>query len=109
MGLPLISPQMNEVAFNALEFSGERGQFPNIMRVISRFGCRRSTSAAQFNKWEQWIQWVTVNTGPPLSKHGMFQFGDHVPDSIKQLWQSTETQGRTVRAVSPMNAIRGVA
>jgi hypothetical protein len=95
---------LNEVNFDQVRAYVAKGKLPVLGRLIEQHGVTETTSEANYEELEPWIQWVTAQTGLTLSEHGIFRLGDIVRKDIPQIWEVLEAQGVTVGAVCPMNA-----
>lgn len=95
---------LNEINFDHVRSYVSMGKLPVLGRLLDRHGLAETTSEKNYEELEPWIQWVTAQTGKPLSEHGVFRLGDIVQHDIPQIWESLEAQGLNVGAISPMNA-----
>jgi hypothetical protein len=100
----LIFLELNEINFDFVEAYGKRGLLPNLNGLIHRHGISRTTSETDLERIEPWIQWVTAHTGMAFDQHGVYRLGDIAHHDIPQIWETLETAGYRVGAVSPMNA-----
>jgi hypothetical protein len=68
-------------------------------------GVVNTTSEANYELLEPWIQWTTVQTGKTYDEHQVFRLGDMVdrPD-LHQIFEDLEKSGLSVGAISPFNA-----
>jgi Type I phosphodiesterase / nucleotide pyrophosphatase len=96
--------ELNEVNFEYVERYIAKGLLPNFKSFLSRHGYAETTSEANYDQLEPWIQWVTAHTGQSLAEHGVFRLGDIVDYEIDQIWDQLARNGVKVGAVSPMNA-----
>lgn len=100
----LLLLELNEVNFDYLEKYIDRGLLPNFAGFLSKHGFACTTSEAEYEHLEPWIQWVTAHTGKPLSEHKVFRLGDIVEHDLPQIWEALAERGLRVGAISPMNA-----
>jgi hypothetical protein len=100
----LLFLELNEINFDYVATYVERGSLPHLGGLIRRHGVSRTVSEQRYEHLEPWIQWVTAHTGMPLAEHQVFRLGDIVKTDIPQIWEQLEGRGRTVGAISPMNA-----
>lgn len=100
----LLLIELNEINFDFIRAYGRSGALPNLTALIERHGVTETTSESRYEDLEPWIQWVTAHTGLSLAEHGVFRLGDIVNHDIPQIWEQLEASGRTVGAISPMNA-----
>ncbi len=96
--------ELNEVNFQYVEDYISRGHLPNFKSFFANNGYAETTSEAEYDHLEPWIQWVTAHTGQSLAEHGVFRLGDIVDSNIDQIWEQLARRGIKVGAVSPMNA-----
>lgn len=95
---------LNEVNFDHVRSYVAKGKLPVLGRLIAEHGVTETTSEGKYEELEPWIQWVTAQTGMTLAEHGVFRLGDIVRTDIPQIWETLESQGLVVGAISPMNA-----
>ena len=101
---PLLVLELNEVNFEQVQYYIGQGRLPAFKSFLERHGYAQTTSEAEYEQLEPWIQWVTAHTGLTLKEHGVFRLGDIVNTDIPQIWERLEGLGHKVGAVSPMNA-----
>lgn len=58
---------------------------------------------------DPWVQWVSVHTGQPLSRHGIRRLGEVDGLDCPQLWESLSGHGVSSGVWGAMNARRGAA
>ena len=97
--------ELNELNMEYVSWYVSAGRLPTFGRLLARFGLTETTSEANYEEIEPWIQWVTAHTGLELKDHGVFRLGDIRESSHEQIWEHLEARGLSVAAVSPMNAI----
>lgn len=100
----LLVLELNEVNFEFVEHYARRGALPTFARLIDAHGYSRTRSETVYEQIEPWIQWVTVHTGMPYEKHGVFRLGDGPRSGARQIWEELSQRGLKVGAFSPMNA-----
>jgi hypothetical protein len=100
----LLLIELNEINFDQVRAYSALGLLPNLTTLIREHGLSETTSEANYEELEPWIQWVSAHTGQTLAQHGIFRLGDVVGRDIEQIWEVAERQGVKVGAVSPMNA-----
>lgn len=100
----LLLLELNEINFPYVQAYVERGELPNLGRLIAQHGMAETSSEQKYEELEPWIQWVTGHTGLKLAQHGIFRLGDTVKHDIPQIWEQLEESGLKVGAISPMNA-----
>lgn len=102
--MTVISLELNELNMNMVRAYVDRGELPELARLIEQHGLSETTSEEVYENIEPWIQWVTAHTGQEYPEHGIFRLGDIRGRGIDQIWEMLERQGISVGAVSPMNA-----
>lgn len=100
----LLFLELNEINFEFLEAYIAQGELPGFRDFFASHGYAETTSEAEYEQLEPWIQWVTAHTGKSLAQHGVFRLGDIVDHDLPQIWERVEDMGLRVGAVSPMNA-----
>ena len=100
----LLFLELNEVNFDHLALYFEKGELPNLAALVKQHGVAETTSESRYEELEPWIQWVTAHTGLALDQHGVFRLGDIVNHDLPQIWETLESAGLKVGAISPMNA-----
>jgi hypothetical protein len=103
---PIIFLELNEVNFDYIRAYHTRGELPVLGGFIAAHGYAQTTSEADYEELEPWIQWVTAHTGMSLAEHGVFRLGDIVGSDAKQIWERLVERGVSVGAISPMNTNR---
>jgi len=101
---PLLMLELNEVNVEDVIKYANSGHLPNFSRFFAENGYSTTSSEAEYDHLEPWIQWVTAHTGRDFAEHGVFRLGDIINLDIPQIWEQLEAQGLTVGAISPMNA-----
>jgi hypothetical protein len=100
---PLILLAVNEINFDIAQQYVERLDLQGFRAVLNG-GLRSTSSEAEYEKLEPWIQWVSAQTGLAASEHGIFRLGDIVNSKVDQFFEQIEAMGKRVGAVCPMNA-----
>lgn len=103
---PLIFLQLNEVNFDVVRRYVERHDLPAFKALLRDFRSFDTFGEQKYIELEPWIQWVSAQTGKTFAEHGVFRLGDVVnsPDSLVQIFETLESRGLKVGAISPMNA-----
>jgi hypothetical protein len=97
--------ELNEINFDYVRKYISEGHLPNFSRALKKYGYTQTTSETVYENIEPWIQWVTAHTGLDYTDHGLFRLGDVRNSDVTQIWEYLESRyGKTVAAVSPMNA-----
>jgi hypothetical protein len=102
--LQVLLLELNEVNFDHVRMFVDRGDLPNLTRLIESHGVVETTSEQAYEELEPWIQWVTAHSGLAFKDHGVYRLGDVVEHDIYQIWEHLEAEGLRVGAISPMNA-----
>src|ERR1044072_5089777 len=100
----LLLVELNEVNFCVVRRYISQGELPTLSGLLSAHGLIETSSEAEYEHLEPWIQWVTAHTGKSYAEHGVFRLGDIVGHEIDQIWEQLERAGLSVGAISPMNA-----
>ena len=106
MGLTLI--ELNEINFDIVDRYIKKGINLPVFQKLIDDGISRTSSEQIYQNIEPWIQWPTVHTGLTFSEHNIFRLGDMVRCPHQQIFEEVENQGKTVLAVSPMNAVNRI-
>lgn len=95
---------LNELNFEYIKFYSDKGFLPNFKNVFDNFKIVETESENEYKLLEPWIQWATIYTGKNFAEHQIFRLGDIVNSNEDQLFESIESRGLSVGAVSPFNA-----
>ncbi len=103
---PLIFLQLNEVNFDVVRRYVDHHDLPAFKKLLHDFHAFDTFGEQKYIELEPWIQWVSAQTGKTYAEHGVFRLGDVVncPDSLVQIFETLESRGLKVGAISPMNA-----
>ena len=100
----LVLVELNELNISIIERYIESGAaLPNFKKLIEN-GVVHSSSEAQYELLEPWIQWVSAHTGLEYSEHNIFRLGDMANSQIPQIFDVLEEDGISVGAISAMNS-----
>jgi len=100
----LILVELNELNFDVVREYIDKGEsLPNFEKLM-RYETRVTSSEAQYDLLEPWIQWPSVHTGMTFSEHKIFRLGDVVQKQPRQIFELLEANGYRVGAICPMNA-----
>jgi hypothetical protein len=95
---------LNELNLEYIQEYIKKGDLPNFKTLLNK-GYTKTTSEAEYELLEPWIQWVTIQTGLTYSEHGVFRLGDIVEKKeLDQIFEDLENKGLSVGAISPFNA-----
>ena len=95
---------LNELNFDYIRFYADKGLLPNFKSILTNHKVVETVSEDKYELLEPWIQWATLHTGKTFEEHQIFRLGDVVNSNIDQLFESIESHGFSVGAVSPFNA-----
>ena len=95
---------LNELNFEFIKYYVLEGNLPNFKKVFEEFKIVETISEKQYEHLEPWIQWVTVHTGKEFKEHKIFRLGDINKFKQNQIFESLESKGLKIGAVSPFNA-----
>ncbi len=95
---------LNELNFEYIKFYSNKGLLPNFKNIFTNYKIVETKSEDKYELLEPWIQWATVHTGKSFNEHQIFRLGDIVNSNEEQLFESIESRGFSVGAVSPFNA-----
>jgi hypothetical protein len=95
---------LNELNLDYIKGYVSQGKLTNFGKMLEH-DVVNTTSEAEYELLEPWIQWVTVQTGKSYEEHQVFRLGDMVdrPD-LRQIFEDIEKLGLSVGAISPFNA-----
>ena len=96
---------LNEVNFKlvAKYLAKNPGQYINLEYLAAQ-GIKETSSEAEYDLLEPWIQWPSVQTGLSFADHKIFRLGDINDFQHPQIYETIEDLGHSVGAISPMNA-----
>lgn len=100
----VISLELNELNFELLQHYVSTGALPHFKALIDRHSVIKTHAEREYRNLEPWIQWPTVYTGKSFAEHKIFRLGDCVESNAMQIWETLESMGVRVAAISPMNA-----
>ena len=95
---------LNELNFEYIKFYSEKGLLPNFKTIFHNYKVVETQSEDEYKLLEPWIQWATIHTGKTFAEHQIFRLGDIVNFKEEQLFETIESHGFSVGAVSPFNA-----
>jgi hypothetical protein len=95
---------LNELNFEYIKYYIDQNKLPNFKRFFKNNRIIETTSENEYDLLEPWIQWLTVVTGKTFDQHKVFRLGDIVGRTdLIQIFETIESNGYTVGAVSPFN------
>lgn len=95
---------LNELNFDYIQSYVSQGYLKNFEKLLDTHHLIETESEKEYRLLEPWIQWVTLHTGKSYDEHKIFRLGDIINFSDEQIFESLESKGLTVGAVSPFNA-----
>ena len=97
---------LNELNFDLLLKYTKKypGKFKNIESLLKLRQFNLSTES-KYENLEPWIQWYSIHTGKTFEEHNVFRLGDALEANDQQIYEYLENEGKTIGAVSPMNAM----
>ena len=100
----LLFLQLNELNFDLIKKYVDAGELPFFKILLGKYPLIMTSSEAQYENIEPWIQWVTVHTGLTYNEHKVFRLGDAEEVTHEQIFEKIEKLGFSVGAISPMNS-----
>lgn len=100
--------ELNEFALELFERGTQELILPNIAKLLTMNSSVTTTDdQIEHRGLDPWVQWVSVHTGEPSSKHGIIHLGDTSSNlNVKQLWQVLSNYGISSGIWGAMNATR---
>lgn len=98
--------ELNEINFEYVERYCSK--YPKQLRNLSKLltiNSFKTFAESDYNNLEPWIQWVSAHTGKTFEEHGIFRLGDMSSAKYQQIYETLESNGIRVGAISPMNSI----
>jgi len=97
--------EFNELCPALLDKWMAEGHLPNFKRLYDRSEIFISEAdESDPGNLEPWIQWYSVHTGLPYSKHGVFYLTDGPKAGHPDIWSMLQAHGLRVWNCSSMNA-----
>ncbi len=101
--------ELNEINFSIVQKYIESNNIllPNFKKLINNFTFIETHSEKEYELLEPWIQWTSAHTGKEYNEHKVFRLGDskYKQSSYSQIFETLESNGESVGAIAPMNAI----
>ncbi|MDA8851740.1 hypothetical protein N9J04_03100, partial [Candidatus Pelagibacter sp.] len=107
MNKTLLFIQLNEINFDLVNkyVDGSKKKFLNLRYIRKNYKKFSTFAEVEYKNQEPWIQWASVHLGKNFKDHGIFRLGDIVNHlDQKQIFETIESKGYKVGAISPMNA-----
>ena len=102
--MPFTLVELNEVNFDYVKGYLSMGEDLPTFRKLIQGGVVETTSEAEYDHLEPWIQWPSVHTGKTFSEHQIFRLGDIVKVDEHQIFEVAESHGFSVGVVCAMNS-----
>lgn len=100
----VIALEFNELTPSLMQRWIGQGLLPGFKRLFGESQVFVTDAEEKPPNLEPWIQWVTVHTGLPFSKHGVFDLGDGHKLKAPRLWDLVSDAGKQVWICGSMNA-----
>lgn len=106
----MIFIELNEFNVELLEIASGKYDLPNIKKIL-KYNITKTITDDVYNSGylEPWVQWVSIHTGLPSSKHKIQNLGDIPKLEDKQLWEKLSDSGISTGVWGVMNGSRGKA
>ncbi|HKE18910.1 MAG TPA: hypothetical protein VKB80_28745 [Kofleriaceae bacterium] len=101
---PVVLIEFNELTPRLMERWMHEGKLPNFQRFYGESQVYRTDAEEEGEALNPWVQWVTVHTGLPLSRHGVFSLNDTRRLKFPQIWDVLSEAGQDVFVCGSMNA-----
>jgi hypothetical protein len=86
--------EVNEVNYELLLQAAGCGKYPYIEKLASlQYSETMTTDHYDSGYLEPWVQWVSIHTGCPSSKHHVMHLGDVPAAEFPQIWETLSQQG----------------
>jgi hypothetical protein len=101
----LILLELNELSPDLMAAFIEAGELPNFRRLREESTLYSTDAGEDPPNLEPWVQWITVHTGVPFSKHGVATLGD-ADEKLRYpgIGKIVSDSGGTVGICGSMNA-----
>ena len=96
--------EFNELTPRLMEKWMAGGKLPNFRRFYREAQVWQSDAEESGEALNPWVQWVTVHTGLPLSKHGVFMLNETRRLEYPQVWDLLSQAGHRVLVCGSMSA-----
>lgn len=106
----LLFIELNEFSEELLTFYTEKFKFKNFEKILSLSRSHTLTDDTYESDYlEPWVQWVSVHTATPSSRHQIKHLGDVPELNQPQIWEEMSSKGVTSGIWGAMNASKGSA
>lgn len=100
---PVVLIEFNELSPSLMDRFINAGSLPNFKAFRDRAQAYTSDAEEAAPNLEPWIQWVTVHSGMPYDKHGIFHLGDGHKLDVDSVADLASKVGLTVWVCGSMN------
>jgi hypothetical protein len=101
----IILLEFNELCPLLLEQWINEGKLPNFAKFYQNSNVFTALADEDRQEFlEPWIQWYSMHTGLPFTKHGVFHLSDGPKAGYRDIWQAVLSNNRTVFNCGSMNA-----
>ena len=101
---PIVLIEFNELTPRLMDRWVEEGKLPTFKRFYKQAQVYRTHAEEEGEALNPWVQWVTVHTGLPLARHGIFALNDTHKLTFPQVWDLVSDAGQSVLVCGSMNA-----
>lgn len=103
MGAKVIVLEFNELCPELLDRFIAEGALPGFRRLRQESIVATTDAGERAPNLEPWIQWVTVHSGLPFSRHGIFELGHGGRLRASRIWDEVSASGQAVWVCAAMN------
>lgn len=96
--------EFNELSPSLMQRFIKEGKLPNFQRFYEQSAVYTTDAEEKAPYLEPWIQWVTVHSGLPYSKHQVFLLDEGHKLESKRIWDIVSEAGLRVWVCGSMNA-----
>lgn len=102
--------ELNEFNPELLDSYAQKYNYKNLQKLLSLYSTETYTEDTYESDYlEPWVQWVSVHTGKPSSKHQIKHLGDAPDKGDQQIWEKLSDEGVSSGIWGAMNASKGSA
>jgi hypothetical protein len=104
MSSPVIMLEFNELSPSLMDRFIAEGRLPGFAALRQQSLVYVSDAEVEPPNLEPWIQWVTVHTGVPFEKHGIFDLNDGHKCTEPRIWDRLSKEKQSSWICGSMNA-----
>ena len=110
MNHKLLLLEINEFSPEYLKTLADQYDLANIKHIL-KWNCTKTIAydEQEHNGLDPWVQWVSIHTGVPSSKHNIIRLGEVDQLESRQIWEELSERGITSGIWGAMNATKGNA